>query len=97
ALTSAGHDFLDEEAPSNEAALESAFPTERAESLKRFRKDYPNPSRAVAKINFHLGSFWTGTKWHTLVEHGCCVRRNCIPTPRTPRRRNCAWRWRLRP
>ena len=46
-LTSAGHDFLDQESAPNETALESAFPTELAESLKRFRKDYPNPSKCA--------------------------------------------------
>ena len=46
-LTSAGHDFLDKETPTSEASLESVFPTELAESLKRFRKDHPNPSRCA--------------------------------------------------
>lgn len=46
-LTSAGHDFLEKETSTIEASLESAFPTELAESLKRFRKDHPNPSKCA--------------------------------------------------
>lgn len=46
-LTSAGHDFLEQGALSDEPALESEFPTELAESLKRFRKDYPNSSKCA--------------------------------------------------
>jgi len=61
-LTSAGHDFLDQETPSNEAAIESGFPTELTESLKRFRKDYPNPS-TCAFIMMRFGT----TKAHNEI------------------------------
>jgi hypothetical protein len=69
ALTSAGHDFLDQDAPSNDVALESAFPTELAESLKRFRKDYPNPS-TCAFIMMRFGT----TKAHNEIVQSIAIR-----------------------
>jgi hypothetical protein len=59
-LTSAGHDFLEKDTPSTEGSLESAFPTELAESLKKFRKDYPD-RRKCAFIMMRFGA----TKAHT--------------------------------
>ncbi len=61
-LTSAGHDFLEEENQTIDVSLESAFPTELAESLKRFRKDYPNPS-TCAFIMMRFGT----TKAHNEI------------------------------
>jgi hypothetical protein len=46
-LTSAGHDFLENETSTRDVSLESGFPTELAESLKRFQRDYPNPSKCA--------------------------------------------------
>jgi hypothetical protein len=43
-LTSAGHEFLEKEGPSLEA---SPFPTELAESLKRFRKEHSDSSKCA--------------------------------------------------
>jgi len=61
-LTSAGHDFLETEIPPIEAALESPFPTELAESLKQFRKDHPEPSKCA----FIMMRFGT-TKAHSEI------------------------------
>ncbi len=64
-LTSAGHDFLENETPTIEASLESAFPPELAESMKRFRKDYPDPSKCA----FIMMRFGT-TKAHNEIVQG---------------------------
>ena len=61
-LTSAGHDFLEHESRTAEAALELEFPPELAESLKRFRKDHPNPV-GCAFVMMRFGT----TKAHTEI------------------------------
>jgi hypothetical protein len=61
-LTSAGHDFLEHENRTAEAALELEFPPELAESMKRFRKDHPNPT-GCAFVMMRFGT----TKAHTEI------------------------------
>ena len=61
-LTSAGHDFLEHESRTAEADLTLEFPPELAESLKRFRKDHPNPA-GCAFVMMRFGT----TKAHTEI------------------------------
>lgn len=46
-LTSAGHDFLEERLSEDKLSLGSEFPAALTDSLKEFRKDYPNQSNCV--------------------------------------------------
>ena len=64
-LTSAGHDLLEKDTPTVEAAFESPFPTELAESMRRFRKDHPDPKKCA----FIMMRFGT-TKAHTEIVQG---------------------------
>jgi hypothetical protein len=54
-LTSPGHDFLEREIKTIEGSLEPGFPTELAESLKRFRNDYQGASKC-AFVMMRFGS-----------------------------------------
>ena len=63
-LTSAGHDFLENVTSTTAVPVEFEFPTELAESLQRFRKDYPNPSMCA----FIMMRFGT-TKAHNDIVH----------------------------